>query len=61
LQHDDRPGALALYEHALSRAGDVPGVLMMVTADLGNPGALEELARLGLARYEPERHGRPQG
>ena len=34
---------------------------MMVTGDLGNAGALEDLVRLGAPRYKPEVHGPPAG
>jgi hypothetical protein len=34
---------------------------MMVTGDLGNAGALDDLVRLGAPRYEPEVHGPPAG
>jgi tetratricopeptide (TPR) repeat protein len=57
LSSGDRAGALALYDHVLSRAEDVPDVLMQVTGDLGNAGALEDLVRLGAPRYKPEVHG----
>ena len=61
LKQGDRPGALSLYDHALSRADEAPDVLMMVTGDLGNAGALEDLVRLGAPRYKPEVHGPPAG
>lgn len=59
LKNGDRAGALSLYDHALSRADQAPDVLTMVTGDLGNAGALEELVRLGVPRYKPEVHGPP--
>jgi tetratricopeptide (TPR) repeat protein len=61
LKQGDRTAALSLYDRVLSGADQVPGVLMMVTGDLGNAGALEELVRLGAARYKPEVHGPPAG
>jgi pentatricopeptide repeat protein len=57
LKMGDRAGALALYDEVLSRAGDSSDALMMVTGDLGNAGALEELVRLGAPRYKPDVHG----
>jgi tetratricopeptide (TPR) repeat protein len=61
LKAGDRPAALALYDHVLARADEVPDVLMMVTGDLGNAGALEDLVRLAATRYKPEVHGPPAG
>ena len=61
LKAGDRAGALALYDQALARAGDASDALMMVTGDLGNAGALEDLVRLGAPRYKPEVHGPPAG
>ncbi|MGB8298948.1 MAG: hypothetical protein WCG85_26255 [Polyangia bacterium] len=57
LKQGDRPGALSLYNDVLSSAAEVPGVLTMVTGDLGNAGALDDLVRLGFPRYKPEIHG----
>jgi tetratricopeptide (TPR) repeat protein len=61
LKQGDRQAALSLYDHALSGAHEAPDVLMMVTGDLGNAGALEDLVRLGAPRYKPEVHGPPAG
>jgi tetratricopeptide (TPR) repeat protein len=61
LKRGDRAGALSLYDHVLSCAHEMPDVLMMVTGDLGNAGALEDLVRLGSPRYQPEVHGPPAG
>ncbi len=61
LKAGDRAGALALHDQVLSRAGDASDALMMVTGDLGNAGALEDLVRLGAPRYKPEVHGPPAG
>ena len=61
LKEGERAVALALYDEALARAGDVSDALMMVTGDLGNAGALEDLVRLGAPRYKPEVHGPPAG
>jgi tetratricopeptide (TPR) repeat protein len=61
LARGDRPGALALYERVLSSGSGDAGVLMMVTGDLGNAGALEDLIRLAVPVYKPEVHGPPAG
>jgi len=61
LQLGDRAGALALYDQVMSRAGDTSDALMIMTGDLGNAGALEDLVRLGAPRYKPEVHGPPAG
>jgi tetratricopeptide (TPR) repeat protein len=57
LKQGDRSAALALYEEALVSAGDRGDVLMMITGDLGNAGALDDLVRLAAPRYAPEVHG----
>lgn len=49
--------ALRLYEHVLENATEEPGVLMMISGDLGNAGALEEMVHLVSHRYDPERDG----
>lgn len=49
--------ALELYRHVLSIAADEPDVLVMVSGDLGNAGALTELVNLVAPHYVPERHG----
>jgi hypothetical protein len=61
LKRGDRAGALSLYDHVLSCADEIPDVLMMVTGDLGNAAALEDLVRLGSPRYQPEVHGPQAG
>lgn len=61
LKEGDREGALALYDYVLARAADEANVLMDVTGDLGNAGALEELVRLAGPRYKPAIHGPPAG
>jgi len=57
LKQGDRPAALALYEEALASAADRGDVLMMITGDLGNAGALDDLIRLAAPHYTPEVHG----
>jgi tetratricopeptide (TPR) repeat protein len=57
LKQGDRETALSLYDVVLARAANVPDVLMMVTGDLGNAGALEDLVRIGVPLYKPEVHG----
>jgi tetratricopeptide (TPR) repeat protein len=57
LKQGDRPAALALYEKALVSAADRGDVLMMVTGDLGNAGAVEDVIRLAAPHYAPEVHG----
>jgi tetratricopeptide (TPR) repeat protein len=57
LGEGDRAAAVALYEEALARAGDEPEALTMVSGDLGNAGALEEIVRLVGRRYDPGVHG----
>ena len=57
LKQGDRPAALVLYEEALARAADRADVLLMITGDLGNAGALDDLIRLAAPHYTPEVHG----
>ena len=57
LKQGDRPAALALYEESLASAADRGDVLMMITGDLGNAGALDDLVRLADPHYAPEVHG----
>jgi pentatricopeptide repeat protein len=61
LKMGDRAGALALYDQVLARSGDAGDALMMVTGDLGNAGALEDIVRIAVPRYTPEAHGPAAG
>jgi len=61
LRHADLTGALELYDQVLKFAADEPGVLMMISGDLGNAGALAELVELALPRYDPKRDGPEAG
>ncbi|MFZ5896616.1 MAG: tetratricopeptide repeat protein [Myxococcota bacterium] len=61
LLHADVTGALELYDQVLDAAVGEPGVLMMISGDLGNAGALAELVNVALPRYEPERDGPEAG
>ncbi|MGC4094133.1 MAG: hypothetical protein QM756_40730 [Polyangiaceae bacterium] len=61
LRHADLTGALELYDQVLRLASGEPGVLMMISGDLGNAGALAELVELALPRYQPERDGPEAG
>jgi tetratricopeptide (TPR) repeat protein len=61
LKQGSRNEAMELYEHVLAKAADLPDVLMMVTGDLGNAGALDDLVRLAKPLYQPEVHGPPAG
>lgn len=57
LERGERARAFGLYDDVLSRAAREPGVLMMISGDLGNAGALEELVRLTLPHYDLGRDG----
>jgi tetratricopeptide (TPR) repeat protein len=57
LKQGDHAAALALYEQVLSIAADRSDVLMMITGDLGNAGALGDLVRLAAPHFAPEVHG----
>ena len=61
LKRGDRASALRLYDHVLARAADGPNVLMTMTGDLGNAGALDDLVRLAAPLYRPEQHGPEPG
>ena len=61
LKQGQRADALRLYDEVLAKADRSADVLMMVTGDLGNAGALDELVRLTAERYAPEIHGPPAG
>jgi tetratricopeptide (TPR) repeat protein len=61
LRLGERAPALALHDHVLSVAADQPDVLMAVTGQLGEAGALEDLVRLAAPRYRPEVHGPSAG
>jgi tetratricopeptide (TPR) repeat protein len=57
LQSGQRAEALALYEHVLAFAAHEPSVLLEISGDLGNAGAVEELVRLVAPRYDVDRDG----
>jgi len=61
LRLGQRAQALALHDHVLSVAADQPDVLMAVTGQLGEAGALEDLVRVAAPRYRPEVHGPSAG
>lgn len=52
-------GALKLYEEALGRAGSPPpaDLLMQMSADLGNAGAIEPILQLAGPRFDAAAHG----
>lgn len=52
-------GALALYREALARAGTPTpaGLLMQLSADLGNAGAIEPILQLAGPRFDAAAHG----
>jgi len=49
------------YEHVLAHAVDVPGVLMMISGDLGKNGFVAEVLKVALPVYQAEKHGLPVG
>jgi tetratricopeptide (TPR) repeat protein len=61
LGRDDVSNAVELYGHVLAQAKDDPGVLMTISGDLGNAGALEELVRIVRPHYDPKLHGPEAG
>lgn len=61
LQHADVTHAIELYDQVLEAADSEPGVLMTISSDLRNAGALAELVDLALPRYEPKRDGPEAG
>jgi len=57
----DVTAAIGLYDHVLACAKDEPGVLMTVSGDLGNAGALDELLQIVRPCYDPQQHGPETG
>ncbi len=56
LKEKNISAAKKYYEHVLSRAMDVPGVLMAISGDLGKAGYYDEIFSLILPIYDPEKH-----
>jgi tetratricopeptide (TPR) repeat protein len=56
LEEKDLPQARGYYEHVLAVAVDEPGVLMMISGDLGNHGHVDDVIELVLPVYDPLRH-----
>ena len=56
LEQKDLAGAKQYYDRILATAADQPGVLMMVSGNLGKNGYVEAALELVAPRYDPEKH-----
>ena len=56
LEQKDLVGAKQYYDRILATAADQPGVLMMVSGNLGKNGYVETALELVAPRYDPEKH-----
>lgn len=61
LEARDVPAAVAIYQEVLASAGARPDVLVAISGELGQRGAVRELIELVAPHYDASRHGPATG